>query len=120
MLPCKVEASACGSLPCDGAVTRRILLRLRSCGGLGILLVEHAEDAGSDFVVDDGLVVFTDDVDTEFLKKNVMVSRGFDECGRVHTTMSSLLSSNGSDSRPSALRRSLLMKVPFELLTSLM
>jgi hypothetical protein len=39
---------------------------------------------------------------------------------RVHTTMSSDLSLYGSLSRPSGLSRSPLMKVPLELLTSLM
>jgi len=36
-------------------------------GGLSVLLVEDTEDTGSDLVVDDGLVVFTDNVDAEFL-----------------------------------------------------
>lgn len=96
------------------------MLRFHACGVLRILFVENTQDSCGDFVVHDSPVVFTDDVDTEFLRENIMVSRGFDEQEVVHTTMSSLLSSNGSDSRPSALRRSLLMKVPFELLTSLM
>ena len=39
---------------------------------------------------------------------------------RVHTTMSSDLSLYGSLSRPSGLSRSPLMKVPLELLESLM
>lgn len=43
------------------------LLLLHMGGGLSVLLVEDAEDTGSDFVVDNGLVVLTDDVDTEFL-----------------------------------------------------
>lgn len=38
----------------------------------------------------------------------------------THTTMSLVLSSNGSDSAPSGLSLSPFMKVPFELLTSLM
>lgn len=37
-----------------------------------------------------------------------------------HTTISSFLSSNGSDSTPSGLSRSPLMNVPLELFTSLM
>jgi hypothetical protein len=37
--------------------------------GLSVLLVEYAEDTGGDLVVDDGLVVFTDDVDAELLIK---------------------------------------------------
>jgi len=45
------------------------LLLFRMGSGLGVLLVEDAEDTGSDLVVDDSLVVFTDDVDTEFLIK---------------------------------------------------
>ena len=38
-------------------------------GGLSVLLVEDAEDTGSDLVVDDGLVVFANDVDAELLIK---------------------------------------------------
>ena len=56
-----------------------------------------------DFVVDDGLVAFADDVDSEFLSK----------CkNRIYNGM--------GDTRPSGLSRSSLMKVPFELLMSLM
>jgi len=36
-------------------------------GGLSVLLVEDAENACSDLMVDDGLVVFADDVDAELL-----------------------------------------------------
>ena len=32
-------------------------------GGLSVLLTEDTEDVGSDLVVDDGLVVFTNNVD---------------------------------------------------------
>jgi len=35
--------------------------------GLSVLLVEDTENTGSDFVVDDGFVVFADDVDAKFL-----------------------------------------------------
>ena len=39
--------------------------------GQRILLEKDADDSGGDFVVDDGLVVFADDVDTEFLRIDV-------------------------------------------------
>ena len=35
--------------------------------GLGVLLVEDTEDTGSDLVVDDGFVVFADNVNTKLL-----------------------------------------------------
>jgi len=35
--------------------------------GLSVLLVEDTENTGSDLVVDDGLVVFADNVDAKFL-----------------------------------------------------
>jgi hypothetical protein len=38
---------------------------------LSILFREHANCAGGDFVVDDGFVVFANNVDTEFLPKAV-------------------------------------------------
>ena len=53
-------------------VTRWVLSELllfRMGGGLGVLLVENAEDAGGNLVVDDGLVVFADDIDAELLIK---------------------------------------------------
>ena len=37
--------------------------------GLSVLLVEDAKDTGSDLVVDDGLVIFADNVDAELLIK---------------------------------------------------
>ena len=85
----------------------------------GIFSGEDTGDPGSNFVVDDRFVVFSYDVDTEFLPAR----SGFMRAWRVtlrRTTISSVFSSNGSDSRPSALSRSLLMNVPFELFTSLM
>jgi hypothetical protein len=45
------------------------LLLLRVGSILSVLLVENAENAGSDLVVDNGLVVFTDNIDAEFLIK---------------------------------------------------
>ena len=89
-------------------------------GGLSVLLVEDTEDAGSDLVVDDGFVVFADNVDAELLIKCGALCNcdiGCEWKGR--TTMSSDFNSNGSDSRPSPLSLSPLMNVPFELLTSL-
>ena len=53
-------------------ITGRILseLLLFSLGsGLGILLVEDAKNAGGDLVVNNGFVVFSDDVDAKFLMK---------------------------------------------------
>lgn len=122
LLPCEAKATTRGCLPCDGAVTRRVLLRLCSRGGLGILLVRYAEDTGGDFVVNYCFVVLADDVDSEFLACNMQVSGGRYAwlSSRTQTTMSSDLSSNGSDSSPSGLSLSPLMNVPFELLTSLM
>jgi len=38
-------------------------------GSLSVLLVEDTEDTSSDLVVDDGLVIFADNVDSEFLIK---------------------------------------------------
>ena len=35
--------------------------------GLSAVLVEDTEDTGSDLVVDDGFVVFADNVDAKFL-----------------------------------------------------
>ena len=35
--------------------------------GLSVLLVEDAENTGNDLAVDDGLVVFANDFDAEFL-----------------------------------------------------
>jgi hypothetical protein len=70
-------------------------------------------------VVDDGLVVLAYDVDSEFLVTGWANARMEKRRGE-RTTMSSDLSSYGSLSRPSGLRRSPLMKVPLELFTSLM
>ena len=36
-------------------------------GGLSVLLVEDTEDTGSDLVVNDGFIVFADNVDAKFL-----------------------------------------------------
>ena len=50
-----------------------LLLLMVFCASRGqrILLEKDADDSGGDFVVDDGLVVFADDVDTEFLRIDV-------------------------------------------------
>jgi hypothetical protein len=114
----------------EGREGRRILVRLNAGGKLCFLLSEHANDASSDFVMNDCFVVFADDVDAKFLIEEVSM-RGRDDwrggsreegCEErmTHTTISLVLSSNGSDSAPSALSLSPLMKVPFELFTSLM
>jgi len=76
-----------------------------------------------------GLVIFADDVDTKFLFEESEDGRTMTEGGGGggkagveirRTTMSPVLSSKGSDSAPSALSLSPLIKVPFELFTSLM
>jgi len=51
-------------------VTGRVLgdlLLLRMGRGLGFLFIEDAENTGGDLVVDDGLVVFADDVNAKLL-----------------------------------------------------
>jgi hypothetical protein len=92
-----------------------LLMLLCPSSNLSILLIEDAYDSRGYFVMNDSLVVFSDDVNAKFLgifsiKIKILPS--------IHTTMSSLFSSNGSDSWPSLLNLSPLMKVPFELRTS--
>ena len=84
----------------------------------GIFYAENAGYSSGDFVVNNCFIIFPNDINTEFLGVNVRCISGFG--GFVLTTMSSLLSSYGSDSRPSGESRSPLIKVPLELLTSLM
>lgn len=48
-----------------------LLVLFSTSRDLSILFRKHADRAGSDFVVDDRLVVFTHDVDAEFLPKAV-------------------------------------------------
>lgn len=43
------------------------VLLFRLGGGLGVLLIENAENTGSNLVVDDGLVVFADNVNAKLL-----------------------------------------------------
>jgi hypothetical protein len=103
-------------------------VRLNTSSELCFLLSEDANDTSSDFVMNYGLVIFADDVDTKFLLEEIengrtMMENG--EGGKVgveirRTTMSPVLSSKGSDSAPSALSLSPLIKVPLELFTSLM
>ena len=45
------------------------LLLLHMGGGLGVPVVKNAEDMGNDLVADNGLVVFTNNVDAELLVK---------------------------------------------------
>jgi hypothetical protein len=98
---------------------RELVLMLLGAGGDAeeVLFGEDAYDASSDLVVDYRLVIFSYDVDSEFLydvdKEYVRDGIG------VLTTMSSDLSSYGSISSPSGLSRSSL-NVLFELLTSSM
>jgi hypothetical protein len=49
----------------------RLLVRFRASCDLGICFGKDADDASCDFVVDDRLVVFSYDVDSEFLLKRV-------------------------------------------------
>ena len=103
-------------------------MRLDTSSELCFLLSKHTNDTSSDLVMNDGLVIFADDVDTKFLFKEsengiiMAVASGGGKVGVEirRTTMSPVLSSKGSDSAPSALSLSPLMKVPFELFTSLM
>jgi hypothetical protein len=44
-----------------------LLMLFGASGYEGVLLGEDAYDAGGDFVVGDGLVVFSDNIDPEFL-----------------------------------------------------
>ena len=94
-----------------------LLVLLCASGNLRILLGKNADNAGRDLVMNNGLVILPHIINTEFLGS-------MRECRTIknstRTTMSSLLSSNGSDSVLSLLSRSPLMKVPLELLTSLM
>ena len=47
------------------------MLRLGLGGNLDVLVSEDAYDASRDFVVDDGFVVFSDDINAEFLPTSV-------------------------------------------------
>lgn len=68
----ETESTGCGtgaglaSMSGDGW---RVLMLFCACGGLCVLVGKDANDACSDLVVDDGLVIFADDVDTKFLNK---------------------------------------------------
>jgi hypothetical protein len=103
-------------------------VRLDTSSKLCFLLGKHTDDAGSDFMMNYSLVIFADDVDTKFLLGKIENGRtktkdgGGGKAGveRRRTTMSPVLSSKGSDSAPSALSLSPLIKVPLELFTSLM
>lgn len=53
-------------------------MRLNAGGKLCFLLSEHANDASSDFVMNDCFVVFADDVDAKFLIEEVSM-RGRDD-----------------------------------------
>lgn len=68
--------------------------------------------------MDDGSVIFADDVDTKLLACEQKQAHQRESV--KPTTMSSLFSSYGSLSTPSGERRTPLMNVPFEDLTSLM
>lgn len=95
-------------------------MRLDAGSELGFLFGKDANDASSNFMMNNCLVVFANNVDAEFLFEEMDESTVVKREGTRHTTMSLVLSSNGSDSAPSGLSLSPLIKVPFELLTSLM
>jgi hypothetical protein len=44
-----------------------LLMLLRTGSNLSILLIEYADDTGSNFMMNDGFVVLTNNIDTEFL-----------------------------------------------------
>ena len=56
---------------CEGVTRGMLALLLLFCtsGGLYILFSKDADDPSSDFMMYDSLVVFTDDVDTKFLRR---------------------------------------------------
>jgi hypothetical protein len=54
---------------------RRILMRLDAGSELGFLLSQYANDASSDFVMNDCLVVLADDVDAKFLIEEMRYQR---------------------------------------------
>jgi hypothetical protein len=83
-----------------------------------ILLGEDTANTNGDLVVNDGLVVFADNVDVDSPHNNE--EHRINEQANGCTTMLSELSLYGSLSRPSGLSHSRLMMVPFKLLTSLM
>lgn len=71
-------------------------------GSVHILLAEQALDLCSDLVMDNCLIIFADNVDTEFLRaKRFRLGVARMALRREHTTMSSVLSSKGGDSTPS-------------------
>jgi hypothetical protein len=96
-----------------------LVVGLRTSGYLGILFREDADDPSGYFVVNNGFIVFSNDVDTKFLEY-ITQNQDTTLAGYKLTTISSLLSSKGSDSWPSTLSLSPLINVPFELFTSLM
>jgi len=52
-------------------------MRLYAGSELGFLLSQHANNASSDFVMNDCLVVLTDDVDTEFLIEEMSITEAW-------------------------------------------
>lgn len=80
-----------------------------------IIPIEYTVDFGSDLVMDDDTVILANDVYTEFLIVSIASQTPF-----VHTTRSSLLSSSGALSAPSADSLFPFTNVPFDDRTSLM
>lgn len=50
-------------------------MRLYAGSELGFLFSQHANDASSDFVMNDSLVVLADDIDAKFLIKEMSTRR---------------------------------------------
>ena len=104
-------------------------MRLNMSSELCFLLGKNANDTGSNCMMNDGLVIIANNVDTKFLFEEIVNGRikkedsGGGRWGVERwrcTTMLPVLSSKGSNSAPSALSHSPLINVPLELFTSLM
>lgn len=64
---CKVECAAAAIRLRREISKWWVLMLFGARGGLRVLFGEDTDDAGGDFMVDDGLVVFPDDINAEFL-----------------------------------------------------
>jgi len=71
---CSSEAESVGSigrarLGVQARGRRRILVLLNASSSLSVLLSDYADNTSSNLVMDDCLVVFTNDIDTKFLRQ---------------------------------------------------